>query len=242
MTAATARNTLLLLAATFLITACSTSNVTLRYPSANVAAPGGLRTQVGVGTFLDDRGVDARWLGAVRGGYGNVLKRLRTDEPMQSVVEQAFRDALDVRGLLSADAAPEYELRGRIQKLDCSQYFSREAHAHLTVSLFHVPTSTQVFSSEYRADNSEGAGGVGVFGSTEGLRQLAETTLNQAIDQALTDRALLAGLERPTGIPGASTGGSDTASRLRELEELRAEGLISEREYREKRRGILEGL
>ncbi len=49
----------------------------------------------------DNRGTDSNWLGAIRGGYGNRLKTLRTVESTGIVVKKMYRDALNKSNLLS---------------------------------------------------------------------------------------------------------------------------------------------
>ena len=66
--------------------ACSTSTVTLAYrpavaPATRSAVPA---TQVSVGDFTDNRKEPLRWIGAIRGGYGNPLKVLETTKPSVS--------------------------------------------------------------------------------------------------------------------------------------------------------------
>jgi hypothetical protein len=98
-----------------------------------------------VGAFTDDRGTDANWLGAIRGGYGNPLKKLYTDRPVSEVVEQAFSDALKARKLLGDRQNAKVEVTGEIIKFDCSYYFNREAHAHLLVKVLSLPSRMLVF-------------------------------------------------------------------------------------------------
>jgi hypothetical protein len=80
-----------------------------------------------VGSFTDDRGTEPDWLGAIRGGYGNPLKKLRTEKPTSEVVEAAFRDALQTRKMLGSKATSNISIQGSITKFDCSYYFNREA-------------------------------------------------------------------------------------------------------------------
>ena len=101
-----------------------------------------------MGTFADDRGTNANWLGAIRGGYGNPLKKLYTDRPVSEVVEQAFTDALQTRKLLGDKQNAKVEITGEVIKFDCSYYFNREAHAHLLVKVLSLPSrNASVFAS-----------------------------------------------------------------------------------------------
>lgn len=172
------------------LTGCVTDTVTLGYKSAGAAAasPG---TPVSVGSFIDQRGETAKWIGAVRGGYGNPLKKLETDRPVADLVKEAFADGLKARGLLGAGPG-SYQISGVITKLDCSQYVRREAHAAIEVRVFD-PSGRQVFGQTYTADELDGsllALNVGVFGSVERLRALEEKALGEVVDRALDDTAL----------------------------------------------------
>ena len=69
---------------------CSTHIETVKYqPTELTSSSASGQVPVVIGTFVDDRGTNANWLGAIRGGYGNPLKKLYTDRPVSEVVEQA---------------------------------------------------------------------------------------------------------------------------------------------------------
>jgi hypothetical protein len=73
------------------LVACSTTRVGINYsPPAEMAAAPSSQADVVVGRFSDDRGEPANWLGAIRGGYGNPLKKLESDEPVSDLVGQVF--------------------------------------------------------------------------------------------------------------------------------------------------------
>jgi len=236
-----AARTGLLLSAAAALLACSTHRVPLRYaPVRATAVEPAAQPLVVVGRFVDERDTDSDWLGAIRGGYGNALKRLRTEAPTADVVEAAFRDALVERGLHAAEGEARYELSGRIRKLDCSYYVNREAHTHFDVQLVELVDGSVVHEDVYFADLTEPGVGAGIFGSVDGLRELAERTLSVAIDQVLADPAFLRALQEGPGSTVAEEG--DPADRLRRLEELRDQGLIDESEYEAKRREILDSL
>lgn len=218
--------------------ACSTHMVPLTYEGGPFAFPEGPPApNVTVGTFDDERGTDPNWLGAIRGGYGNPLKKLRTNEPTSVVVEKAFREAVDRRGRLSTSDDANFLLRGRIQKLDCSYYFNKEAHARIEVDVLRLPSRELAHSKVYKASERRGGVGAGILGSVDGLRQIAEQVLRRVVDDALSDPELLAVLsqDRP---PMSGT----TETRLLELDALRDRGLLTEQEYRSKRNAILEDL
>jgi hypothetical protein len=167
---------------------CSTHMVGMTYDTPEIgvsrsetAAP--LR----VTSFRDERGTDADWLGAIRGGYGNPLKRLRTEVPTAELVTEAFRDALVARGLLIPGQNANLVVTGALKKLDCSYYVNREAHAHILVEVAEAGSRNLVFEKLYKADQKEGGVGAGIFASVEGLHRLAERTMREAIDMAVDD-------------------------------------------------------
>ena len=86
-----------------------------------------------------------------------------------------------------------------------------------------------------------GAGGVGagIFGNVEVLATFATETLNETIDKALDDPDFLAALKSTPQIPN---GKNSIKSRLEQLELLRQKDLITEEEYKSKRKAIIEGL
>ena len=100
------------------IVGCSTHIESVKYqPTDLVPTSASGEISAVVGTFADDRGTDANWLGAIRGGYGNPLKKLYTDRPVSEVVEQAFFDALKARKLLGDRQNARVEITGRSSSL-----------------------------------------------------------------------------------------------------------------------------
>jgi len=80
--------------------ACSTHRVALGYaPTRGFQVAPDAAPRVAVGSFEDARETDDDWLGAIRGGYGNPLKRLRTQRP----TAERLRDleALHGQGLVT---------------------------------------------------------------------------------------------------------------------------------------------
>lgn len=174
-----------------IVAGCVTDTVSLAYKPAGQAARVSSGTAVSVGSFVDQRGETSTWIGAVRGGFGNPLKKLETDKPVSTLVQTAFTEGLRARGLLGTGAGA-YQISGVIKKLDCSQYERREAHAIIDVSVFD-PSGKQLFTQTYTADELEGsvvALNVGVFGSVDRLRAVAEKALTEVVDKALDDTAL----------------------------------------------------
>ncbi len=186
-----------------------TTLVPLRY-TADSAAPAVTPATplISVGPFLDSRGprADADWLGAIRGGYGNRLKTLRTQQPMSQVVQTAYADGLRARGVFAEAEEGRFVLEGTIDKLDCSEYVNLEAHAHVTLRVRDKATGAQLYTWPYRVDETEGGLGAGIFGSVETLRLLAERTLRELVDRSLDDPALRKAVQgAPATTPAAQT-------------------------------------
>lgn len=194
------RNTRLIVCAAFsaCALACSTTYVPLTYvsPDAVIRATPDVAL-ISVAPIQDGRNIryGADWLGAIRGGYGNELKRLRTQKAMAEVVQDAFAEGLRARGVYAEGDAGEFTLEGTITKLDCSEYFNLEAHAHLDVRVIAKASHALVYSKSYAADKTEGGFGAGIFASVETLRVLAEKTLRELVDQVLDDPLLRQALQ-----------------------------------------------
>lgn len=182
-----------------LSTGCSTHLLGLEYDVPEIGVlPVETDVRLGVTSFRDERGTAPDWLGAIRGGYGNPLKKLRTRVPTAELVTQAFRDALAIRGLLVPGQGGGLVVTGEVRKLDCSYYVNREAHAHILVRVIEASSQKKVFEKLYQADQREGGMGAGIFGSVDTLHRLAERTLREAIDNATDDPEF----RRAIGVPG----------------------------------------
>lgn len=143
----------------------------------------------------DQRGTASNWLGAIRGSYGNVRKRLLTEEPTAIVVDKMYTDALNNNGLYTESKDAPYNLKVTILKFDCSYLFNREAHVNVNVSLVDNFTSKIKFSRNYRTDEVEkGMFGGDFFRDEETLRNLAETVMNKTIEKTLVDSAFIKSL------------------------------------------------
>jgi hypothetical protein len=167
------------------LSACVTRTVTLTYapqsvPQQVAVAPS---VRVAVGDFSDNRHEPPKWIGAIRGGYGNPLKTLDTDKTVAELVADAFRQALIRRGLFAEDG--RFVLSGWIDKLDGDQYARKEATAQLHVSVMDRSTRHEVFSRPASANQIEGSLMTmksGVFGSVDELRSLIERVLSASVD------------------------------------------------------------
>lgn len=220
--------------------ACSSTGG-LGYAPTETIARSSTGAIVAIGDFSDERSKGPSDLGVVRGGYGNVLKRLYSEQPVAELVARAFSDGLAARGMLApADGEARYRLSGRVLKLDCNQYFRREAHSDVEL-LLSTPDGRELLRKRFTAERSQGTAGVGVFASLDSLRALAQEALQETIDTALEDDQLRAALSGSAASPRAPASGS-TESRLQELERLRERGLVDDEEYQRKRREVLDAL
>jgi hypothetical protein len=182
-------------AALTLSAACTSTNaVSLTY-----AAPAGLqRVQAaGIATVnvTDQRGNDPKWIGAIRGGYGNPLKVLTTEQPVKDVVARLVTEGLAARGL-SSTGAP-YRLDIVLKAFNASQYARREAHVEMVATVVNASTNATVFTRPVRADEVNGsvlALNTGIMANPEELRAIANQALQAAIDDLLNDPALHAAL------------------------------------------------
>jgi ABC-type uncharacterized transport system auxiliary subunit len=193
---------------------------------------------VGQIVVSDQRGTDSNWLGAIRGGYGNRLKTLRTERSTDQVVDEIYTTALTAAGIYASSEEAPFQLNVDLTKFDCSYYFNREAHAHVNVSLQRRTDSSLVFRKVYKTDLAESGVGAGIFGDVDTLRDLAEQAMNETVDKMLNDSEFEEAL-------GASRYHEDVRlpeKRLEELKSLYERGLISADEYEQKRTEILSTL
>lgn len=170
---------------------CSTTPVGLTYnpAGATLVAPAA-GAKVAVGTALDSRGFSDKWLGAIRGGFGQPVKTLETQGPVKDTVRAAFADGLKARGL--AGDGP-FLLAVDVRQFDCNQYVRREAHAKFHVGLVRKATGQTEYEHDVAADLVEGSLvslDTGIFASVDDLRAVANKALQQAVDQALDDPGL----------------------------------------------------
>jgi Short C-terminal domain len=230
------------LASTFLA-GCSTHLESVKYsPSSSSTSIVGpeITGPVGVGNFADNRGTDPRWLGAIRGGYGNVLKRIETDKPGSDVVHDAFVAALGARKIPTS-GDPAVLIEGSITKMDCSYYFNKEFHAHFHVTVASLPTRAVVFQNDYVTDRNEGGVGAGILGDPDALAREENDTINQTIDKVFADANFLAAISGASAVRAASDQ-SPINERIKKLDELRAQGLITDDEYKTKKKALLDSI
>jgi hypothetical protein len=172
--------------------ACAPATVALNYvPPTNLSPVAGAKPAVAVGSFTDNRGLESRFIGRIRGGYGNSLKTLSTEAPVVNVVAKAFAEGLAARGIAAPAGAARYTITGVINKLDCNYYVREEAHTNITLVVTETATGkavmTQPFLSDLRSDF--GARDFQFDAVAEALRVLTEKTLRNTVDAALDSPA-----------------------------------------------------
>lgn len=171
------------------LAACGTTQVSMPYtPASQPLAVS--RPVVAVGTVTDrreDGREDANWIGTIRGGFGNPIKRLEADRPVAEVVRQAFTDGLAARGML-ATGAPRYTLAVEVLQFKSDQLSRREATVEFRASLLPVAGGAPVLVVQERANQVGGSAitlAAGVFGSLDDLRAIAMSTMSEAVDRVL---------------------------------------------------------
>lgn len=180
------------------LSACGTTASVLKYSPAPDQLP---RATVSiqpamVGTFADEREGDKKWLGVIRGGFGNHLKTLEADRPVNAMVKSAFEDGLRARKVGLAENAP-LRLSGRIAKLYADQLVRREGVAEVELVVADAQGNKR-FSKTYTVNRVEGSAitlSTGVFASIDELRNVLERTLTDLVDKALDDPELRAALQ-----------------------------------------------
>jgi uncharacterized lipoprotein YajG len=214
---------------------CSTHTMQLKYePTGELVAPKDVTPVVTVGSIRDDRNEESTWFGAIRGGYGNPLKKLHADQAVSAVVTGALSDALRRRGLLAPSDSATLRIDGTLTEFQCNYYWNRDAHVHLSLSVVDLSSNNVIFTQTYKTDTQESGVGAGIFGNVDHLAAFTQQTMSQTIDKALADPALLAALADRKSAPLRAA-----SDRLKQIEALRRDGLISDTEYEAKRKEIL---
>jgi uncharacterized lipoprotein YajG len=183
------------LAATLILSACWTTHVALKYqapPKVAPAAPG--TPTIAVGAFADMRGQKPKWIGRVRGTFGNSLETLVIDEPVSDLVQTQFRDGLLARQFPVVDSDAVFEISGVIHKLSSVQYMHVQTDVEIEVQLRRVSSGDQIFTHTYLAQAVEASRPHSVQSletarPVEAIRALTEKILREVVNQALDDRA-----------------------------------------------------
>ena len=105
-----------------LLAACGTATVSLPYTPTAAIQPAARPTIASVAVTDGRSETNPTWLGAVRGGYGNVVKTVATARPVKDEVAAAFTSALAARGLLASSGAAPYRLDVIVNGLSVNQW------------------------------------------------------------------------------------------------------------------------
>lgn len=132
---------------------------------------------------------EAAWFGTIKGGFGNTLKLLYADAPVDQIVQRAFDDGLKRRDLYSgSQTASKIALAVKIHRFDASQLVRREAIMDFSLSLVDRTTGQTVWNDRHRVRRVEGsrlASDTGIFASSEDLRVVALRAMSEAVDTLL---------------------------------------------------------
>jgi uncharacterized lipoprotein YajG len=172
-----------------LTAACSTTAVSLRYDPSTLAATAPKGPAVVGLTVVDNRQLDPKHLGAIRGGMGQSLKTLELDHPVGDVVRDAVLAGLTARGLAATDK-PKFQMIVTVDKLDCSQLVRREAHVLLQVQVVDLSGAHPPYARTVQANVVDGGSltDTGILASTDDLRKTANDALQKAVDQLFDDQ------------------------------------------------------
>jgi uncharacterized lipoprotein YajG len=188
---------LVLLVLSLLLAACGTSSYPLTYAPTTTGvvprAPGPVAAVAEVRNLRSTGREDPRWLGTIRGGYGNPLKAIEADRPIDEAVRAAFEEALAARGWLSR-GAPRVDVLVEITQFDANRYVRLEATAAMTLRLRERASGRILLTESERVRNVTGsilAVDTGIFASTDELHALMQRTMREAMDRLL-DRPTVA--------------------------------------------------
>lgn len=182
------------------LAACSTTDASLVYTGPAIPFASGPPV-VGsvIGTDLRNE-KDPGWYGAVRGGFGNPIKVLRTPGPLADTVALAFSNALARRGLIGPPASAPLTMQVEIATFFSDQVINRESTIDLNLVLRrrsdHAVIYRDAISTDMHEDNDPFS--VGIFGSIEKLRAFNERTLDLLIDKALSKPGFLVAIQGAT--------------------------------------------
>lgn len=185
---------------TLALGACGTTQYPMPYaPTGPVTAnqpPGPVARTTAVRNLRGTGGEDPVWIGTIRGGYGNPLKTLNADRPLDQVMQRAFDDALAARGWL-AQQDPKVEIEVIMREFVANRIARLEATAELELVLRERSSGRVLWQDRENVNNVEGsilALDSGVFADPAGLHELMLRTMNQAIDRLLDKPGFAAAL------------------------------------------------
>jgi hypothetical protein len=159
--------------------------------------------------IIDRRGEpDPTWYGAIRGGYGNPLKTLHADKPIDQTVQDAFEAALAARGIHIDRSASAPSLTVTLAAFEADRIVRSEVEIRLEV-VVKSPSGGTIYSHT-TAEDPVVFGGLaeGIFADPKDLQALTQATMARAIDAAIDAPGFLAAItvpQRSSGIHGGST-------------------------------------
>lgn len=138
---------------------------------------------------------DAAWVGTIRGTFGQPIKKLYADAPVDQVVARALREGLRARSLLAPDGAVQRRLVVDVARFDAGQYARSEGAVTLRLTLLDGMSGQQLWADSVQAYRVEGSAfRVTVGGPIEDLHALLARVLGEAVDQALDNPGFRAAL------------------------------------------------
>ena len=187
--------------------ACSTTQYPMPYsaPPGLVGnrPPGPIARVTDVQTTRETGRESDRWIGTIRGGFGNPLKHIEADRPVSDVVRTAIDEALGARGWLALQD-PRVEVLVTIREFDANRFARLEATAAIELALRERGSGRILWRETERVYNVSGsvmALDGGILASTDDLHVLMLRTMNEAINKLL-DRPDFAAALRQAAQPG----------------------------------------
>lgn len=139
---------------------------------------------------MDRRGAGRLWQSPQSASHARSAKRYR-----HARISRCFQ----ARGLLAPEGAGRFDIAVAIEQFESTQYARREANVDLLVAVKSRNTGQEVYRDRVKVDLVTGsifALDTGAFGSSDDLQAVAQTALNQAIDQALDKPGFRAALQQ----------------------------------------------
>jgi len=144
---------------------------------------------------VDKRGEpDPTWYGAIRGGYGNPLKTLHSDKPIDQTVQDAFEAALVARGVRVDRSADAPSLMVAVTAFEADRVMRSEVVIRMDV-VVKSPSGDTIYSHETAEDKVKFGGlAEGVFADPKDLQDYTQATMNDAINEAIDAPGFLAAI------------------------------------------------
>jgi len=171
------------LLAILFLTGCS-NTLPLHYVATG--QPSAAPATVSALDVVDQRGEPGpTWYGAIRGGYGNPLKTLHSDKPMNVTVRDAFEAALSARGIRLDPDAKGPSVSVTVADFAADRLVRSEVKIRLHV-VVASSTGRQVYQHETLGDPVELAGlAEGILADPKDLQAMTQATMVRVIDEAV---------------------------------------------------------